>query len=148
MENVLLQRTELRFTAVHPKEKTPSRDALRAELAKAMKTQKDNVILDWMRSMYGTYRSVGYAKIYKSKDVALRTERKPILVRNGLLAREIKEEKPKAGAPPKKAPEKKEAPKPAEKKAEAPAKPPKEGKPHTEKPSTHPEAKKAQKGEK
>ncbi len=122
-ENHLLKRFEVKFQANHPNEATPNRDAMRTEIAKAMSAKKDLVIIDWQRSDFGRTRTVGYAKIYGSKDDALKFERKPILVRMGLVAAEVKEKKEKK-APPEKAPPRKEE-KPAEKaapKAEAPKK--------------------------
>ena len=117
-ENVLLKRTEVRFRVAHPREQTPKRGDLRQELAKALNATRDIVVVDFLRSEFGRSASRGYAKVYKSKEDALRVERKHILVRNGLVAAEVKEKKE---APPKpvKPPRKEEAPKPAEK---APAK--------------------------
>ena len=122
-DNPLLKRTEVRFRVTHPSEPSPQRGALRDQLAKALHATRDIVIVDFSRSEFGRSASRGYAKVYKSKEDALRVERKHILVRNGLLEAEKKEEKPKEPrAPP---PKREEAPKPAEK----PAAPPKEEKP-------------------
>jgi small subunit ribosomal protein S24e len=133
-ENALLKRTEVRFRVAHPKEQTPKRGDLRQELAKALNATRDIVVVDFVRSEFGRSRSQGYAKVYKSKEDALHTERKHILVRNGLIAAEVKEKKE---APPKpvKPARKEEAPKPAEKspaKEEKPAEK-KETKPAAEK---------------
>ena len=104
-ENTLLQRTEVRFTAKHPGEKSPSREALRHEIAKAVSGNKDATIVDWARSQFGLPETRGYAKIYANKEAAMRLERKHILVRNGLAVAEKKEEK-KVAPPPKKEPRK------------------------------------------
>lgn len=95
-ENALLKRTEVRFKAVHKAEPTPTRDALRAFLAKELHATKDIVVIDSQASTFGRYETVGYAKVYKSKDEALAVERKHILVRNRLIEPEVKE---KEGAP-------------------------------------------------
>ena len=150
-ENQLLKRVEIKFQATHPNEATPNRDNLRQEIAKSLSAKKEHVILDWVRSDFGRTRTVGYAKVYKSKEDALRIERKPILVRMGLVAAEVREKKEKKAPPAKEAPKaaeakpaekpaakeeakpakKEEAPKPAAK----PAEKPKEEKPaHVEKP--------------
>ena len=133
-ENVLLKRTEVRFRVAHPGEQTPKRGDLRQELAKALHATRDIVVVDFLRSEFGRSVSQGYAKVYKSKEDALHAERKHILVRNGLVAAEVKEKKE---APPKpvKPARKEEAPKPVEK---APAK---EEKP-AEKKETKPAAEK------
>lgn len=124
-ENHLLKRFEVKFQANHPNEATPNRDAMRAEIAKAMSAKKDLVIIDWQRSDFGRTRTVGYAKVYASKDDAMKFERKPILVRMGLKAAEVKEKKEKK-APAEKAPAAKKEEKPAEKAAPKPEAPKKE----------------------
>lgn len=150
-ENHLLKRVEVKFQAKHPSEATPNRDSLRAEIAKSLSAKKEFVILDWVRSDFGRTRTVGYAKVYSSKEDALKIERKPILVRMGLVAAEVRVKKEKKAAPAKEAPRKEEA-KPAKKeegpkKAEG-AKPAEKGK--EEKPAEKgkkEEAKPAEKGE-
>ncbi len=126
-ENQLLKRIELRFEVTHTKQGTPNRDNVRQEIAKSLSVKKDFVILDRIRSEFGRTKTVGYAKVYKSKEDALRLERKPILVRMGLVAAEVKEKKEKKAPPPKEAPRKEEA-KPAEK-PEAKEEAPKDEKP-------------------
>lgn len=112
-ENPLLDRVEIEFRTRHPSEPTPTRDALREEIAKIAKAKKDLVIIDRMDSDFGRPETTGYAKIYKNKDKILSVERKHILIRNGLLKPEKE--------PAKKKPEpKKEAPaEPKKKKPEA-----------------------------
>jgi len=80
-ENPLLKRTEVTFKATHKAEPTPTRDALRAFLAKELNATKDIVVIDSQASTFGRYETVGYAKVYKSKDEALAVERKHILVK-------------------------------------------------------------------
>lgn len=114
-ENALLDRVEIEFRTRHPSEPTPTRDALREEIAKIAKAKKDLVIIDRMDSDFGRPETTGYAKIYKNKDKILSVERKHILIRNGLLKPE--KEPAKKKPEPKK---KKEAPaEPAKKKPEA-----------------------------
>ncbi|HEY4704939.1 MAG TPA: hypothetical protein VII27_04305 [Thermoplasmata archaeon] len=144
-ENPFLKRTEVSFRVTHPREQTPGRAALRQELAKVLHATRDIVVVDFSRSEFGRPVSRGYAKVYKSKEDALKVERKHILVRNGLIAAEVKAEKPAAArAPP---PRRAEAPKPAEKappKEEKPAEK-KEGKPAAEKKEAKPAEKKEEK---
>lgn len=125
-ENPLLKRVEVRFKAIHKAEPTPTRDALRAFLAKELNATKDIVVIDSQASTFGRYETHGYAKVYKSKEEALAVERKHILIRNKLMEPEVKEAaaKPEKPAPPPK----------VEKPAAAP-------KPETPKPETKPEAK-------
>jgi len=114
-ENPLLKRIEVKFKATHKAEPTPTRDALRAFLAKELKATKDIVVIDYQASTFGRYETVGQAKVYKTKEEALAVERKHILVRNKLIEPEVKKE-----AAPK--PEK-PAPAPRVEKAEKPAAP-------------------------
>jgi len=146
-ENPLLKRVEVTFKAIHKAEPTPTRDALRAFLAKELNATKDIVVIDFQASTFGRYETLGEAKVYKSKEQALAVERKHILVRNKLIEPEVKEKKEAAPKPEKPSPAPKaekpaaapkpEAPKPeakAEGKAEkAPAKEEKKPAPKEEK---------------
>jgi small subunit ribosomal protein S24e len=128
IENPLLKRVEVRFKAIHKAEPTPTREVLRAFLAKELKATKDIVVIDSQASTFGRSETHGYAKVYKTKEEALAVERKHILVRNKLVEPEVKKE-----APPK--PEK-PAPTPREEK-----KPAAVPKPEAPKPEAKPEPK-------
>ncbi len=147
-ENPLLKRVEVRFKATHKAEPTPTRDALRAFLAKELKATKDIVVIDYQASTFGRYETVGEAKVYKSKEEALAVERKHILVRNKLIEPEVKKEavpkpeKPAAALKAEKA-EKPAPPKPEPPKAEAKPEPrPEKGAPKEEKKPTAKDEKK------
>ncbi len=126
-ENPLLKRVEVTFKATHKAEPTPTRDALRAFLAKELKATKDIVVIDSQASTFGRYETVGYAKVYKTKEEALALERKHILVRNKLIEPEVKAKeaapKPEKPAPAPKAERPAAAPKPEPPKPEAKAEP-------------------------
>ena len=165
-ENPLLKRVEITFKAVHKAEATPTRDAIRSELAKQLKAPKEAVVVDRSESSFGRYETRGYAKLYRSKDDALAIERSHILVRNKLKEAEVKEKKEgeKVAAPAKpekpaaKAEAKPEAPKaeakpahleekPASKEEKRPAEKHDEKKPaekREDKKEAKPEAKKAE----
>ena len=96
-ENELLDRTEVKFKAVHMKEGTPQREAVREKLAAMLKATKERVIVDSMNSEFGKTETIGYAKVYKNKDSAMKYEREHVLVRNKLKEK-VKVEK-KAAAP-------------------------------------------------
>ena len=132
-ENPLLKRVEVTFKATHKAEPTPTRDALRAFLAKELNATKDIVVIDYQASTFGRYETVGEAKVYKSKEEALAVERKHILVRNKLIEPQIK----KQVAPKREKP----APTPRAEKGEKPASPaPKAEAPKAEaKPEAKPE---------
>ena len=95
-ENTLLSRTEVHFILHHPNSPTPKRDNVREELSKVLKVPKDRVIVDNMAPSFGVHDTKGYAKIYPSKEIALKIEREYQLKRNKLV--EKKEKKPEAEA--------------------------------------------------
>ena len=84
-QNPLLNRQEIRFKILHPKEPTPNRDSARDKLASMSNVKKDQVIVDTLETTFGKSETVGYAKIYPSKDEAMKNERKYELVRNSLV---------------------------------------------------------------
>jgi len=118
-ENELMDRTEVKFKAVHPKEGTPQRDAVREKVAAMLKASKERVIVDSMDSEFGKTETIGYAKVYKNKEAAMKFEREPILIRNKLKEKKKAEKKAAAAPPPKAAaaPAPPAEKKPAEKKA-------------------------------
>lgn len=82
-ENVFQQRTEVRFEVDHAREPTPGRNAVAEELAKKLGTQRNLVIIDELKTQYGIGKTEGYAKVYKSADLARKYENEYLLKRNG-----------------------------------------------------------------
>ncbi len=99
-ENPLLGRVEVTFQIVHPGEPSPTRDAVRDDLAQALKAPKERIVLDHLRSEFGRAVTVGAAKVYEKKETALEVEPKHLLIRNQLIEAEA--------APPPKAAEEEE----------------------------------------
>jgi small subunit ribosomal protein S24e len=95
-ENELLERTEVTFKASHADEGTPQREAVREKLSALLKAPKERIIVDGMNSVFGRMETKGYAKVYKSKDAAMKYEREHILVRNKLKEKKVEK---KGGAP-------------------------------------------------
>lgn len=83
-ENPLQDRVEVRFTVDHTGEPTPTRKAITGEIAKMMKAKNDAVVLNNLDTTYGRGISKGYAKVYGSKESALKFEREYLLKRNGI----------------------------------------------------------------
>jgi len=117
-DNVLLGRMEVEFRIVHTKEKTPDRESVREKLAAILNEKKDTVVIDSMKSQFGKPESLGYAKIYVTKEKAMRVERDRTLVRNKFKERKAKA---KEGAAKEKPAPKAEAPKAESPKEKAPA---------------------------
>jgi small subunit ribosomal protein S24e len=98
-ENPIFGRMELNFKVSHPKEVTPKRKDVRDEIATQLKVQKDRIVIDNMKSEFGKPETLGYAKIYKTKDDAVKVESDAVLKRNNLFEekKEKGEEKKEGG---------------------------------------------------
>lgn len=83
-ENPLQKRVEVYFSVDHDRESTPKRNAVAEEFIKQMKSNKDCIVIDFIRSTYGCGISKGYAKVYQNKEAALEFDRKYLLKRNGI----------------------------------------------------------------
>jgi small subunit ribosomal protein S24e len=99
-ENRLIDRIELEVVAKHQGAPTPKREELRDLVAVALKADKDRVIVDWLKTSFGTGVTKGYVKVYPTKQRAIDVEERPILVRNKLAAPKPKAEKKAAKPPP------------------------------------------------
>ena len=89
-ENVILKRTEVRFTIDHKGESTPSKGAVVDELAKKLDAKRDAIVLNNIDTVYGSGLSKGYAKVYVTKEDAQAIELEYILKRNGIQKPEYK----------------------------------------------------------
>lgn len=105
--NPLLKRTEVQFIAKHETEGTPNRKLIRSELADALNTKQENIIIDSITSSFGSNISKGYAKAYSSRKHAEDVERKFQLSRNKVEGIKKKKETPETA-------EAEEAPEPKE----------------------------------
>jgi ribosomal protein S24E len=98
-ENPLIGRLEVNFKVSHPKENTPGRKTVRDEIASLLKVKKDTIVIDNMKPQFGKPETIGYAKVYKSKNDALQMETKAVLKRNALLEETKEKAKKKEGKP-------------------------------------------------
>jgi len=103
-ENPLMNRTEVHFVLHHPNSQTPKRDTVRDELSKTLKVPKERVIVDHMESSFGVHDTRGYAKIYPSKEEAMKIESEHLLVRNRLKEKQVKKTVESVAAAPAKEP--------------------------------------------
>lgn len=83
-ENLLQERTEVRFTVDHTGEATPTRNAVIDGISKMMKAKKGTVVINNIDTQYGRGISKGYVKVYVSKEAALKYEREYLLKRSGI----------------------------------------------------------------
>ncbi|MFP3299567.1 MAG: hypothetical protein RXN92_00595 [Thermoplasmatales archaeon] len=84
-ENSLLGRVQIKFQITHSMEPTPSREKMRNLIAANLQASPSNVVINYAKPMFGVNKTIGYAKIYNSKEQALKIELKHYLKRNGLL---------------------------------------------------------------
>jgi len=114
--NPLLKRTEVHFIIHHASEGTPKRELVRSELAEKMNVKKENVMVNFMKSSFGSTETVGYAKVYKSVKEVKSWERKYVLRRNNVIApkRPAKEKEKKLAEKPEDKGEKKPVEQPEE----------------------------------
>jgi small subunit ribosomal protein S24e len=80
-DNPLLDRKEITFNISHSGE-TPSRDEIKNKLVAQLNSRHELVIVDKIRTEYGTQNTSGYAKIYSDVDRANEIENKYVLKRN------------------------------------------------------------------
>ena len=90
-ENLLQERTEVRFTVDHTGEATPTRKAIIDAIAKMTSAGSNTVVLNNVDTQYGRGISKGYVKVYKSEDAARKFEREYLLKRSGIIKEEKKE---------------------------------------------------------
>jgi small subunit ribosomal protein S24e len=91
-ENPLLGRIELQFKLTHSKDKTPNRSDVREQVATAVNSKKDRVVVDHMQTVFGKAETIGYAKVYDTPELAKKIERDHILVRNKLMDKKGKKD--------------------------------------------------------
>jgi len=99
--NPLLNRTEIYFTVKHGGEGTPNREIIRSEIAEKLNVNKEKVIVNTVKSSFGSQEISGYAKIYPSLEKSKEIENNYILRRNKLVEEKEKKEKKKTSPAPK-----------------------------------------------
>lgn len=80
-DNQLLMRKEVFFRLVH-EGASPGRAEARNALIKALQCTQNLLVIDRMKTEFGMRETVGYAKVYESKDRLKAVEREHILKRN------------------------------------------------------------------
>lgn len=92
VDNKLLNRTEVHFRVVHTGKKTTERELVKSDLAEMFKVKKEQVIVDHIKSKFGTQESIGYAKVYKTIDDAVKVEPDYLLKRNKAASKKAEKE--------------------------------------------------------
>ncbi|MCX8163557.1 MAG: hypothetical protein N3D10_03310 [Candidatus Micrarchaeota archaeon] len=94
LEEPLYQRTKLTFLVTFDGP-IPKKEQIKSSLAAVLAVSPENLILHPFRVSVGKQELRATAYLYPSKDIALKYEKKYILIRNGLLAKEQKQQKAK-----------------------------------------------------
>jgi len=92
-ENPLLDRRELKVKIAHDAA-TPKISEVRDKLAAMLGVDKETLILDSFKSKFGVRESIGFVKVYRTKERALKVEPRHTLEKN-LLIEKAKKEVPK-----------------------------------------------------
>jgi len=87
-ENKLLGRKEIYFDVIHEGEPTPSRADVKGKLVAMLDLNPETVVLQYIRSYFGSRVSKGYAKAYESRERMLYIEPEYILIRDGIIKKE------------------------------------------------------------
>ena len=82
-KNALLEREELEISVSHSGEPTPSREDVKSKLVAQEDLNKDEVIIQYIKTPFGSEDSNVLAKVYESNDSLLKYESDYSLVRNG-----------------------------------------------------------------
>ncbi len=91
-DNLLLERTEVRLLAKHPKEATPKRKELKEAITEALGISKETIVIDVVESEFGKGETKIYAKVYNKVEIARKIENDHILKRNSLYEGKKKKE--------------------------------------------------------
>ncbi|RMD39163.1 hypothetical protein DV735_g5967, partial [Chaetothyriales sp. CBS 134920] len=81
--NRLLSRKQMVIDVLHPNRANVSKDDLRAQLAEAYKSNKDQINVFGLRTHYGGGKTTGFALIYDSVEAMKKFEPRYRLVRVG-----------------------------------------------------------------
>ena len=85
MTNKLLHRLQMVIDVIHPNLGGVSKEKLKERLAKTYKSKPENVVVYGLKTLFGGFRSTGFALIYDSKDQLQKYECKYVLRRLGQL---------------------------------------------------------------
>lgn len=96
-ENPLVGREEIRFEVLHPGEATPSRQAVRSQLASLLGAEEDLLVILRLRTHQGSSTTLGLAHLYRSPEVLSKFAPKHLLQRGVKKEEGEKKEEKKEG---------------------------------------------------
>lgn len=74
-DNILLRRKDVKFRVKHAGEKTPERKKVIDELAKVGNINKNNIVIRYMKTVFGKPEVLGMAKFYHDVNDIKKIER-------------------------------------------------------------------------
>ncbi len=101
IENAVMGRKEVTATISFDKS-TPSRKEIKELVSSKLGANPDSVVLNEVRSKFGIRNVDAVLHVYATKEAALKTEPRHILVRDGMAEKKPKKEKKAAPAAKKK----------------------------------------------
>ena len=81
-ENVLFDRTEVKFYVSYVGEPTPKLLDVKSKLVALLDTQKDLIVVDNLQPRYGEPKATGYAKVYGHIESLQDVEKPSIIEKN------------------------------------------------------------------
>ena len=81
-ENSLLKRKEISFEIEHEKQSTPTRLEIRKKIAAKFNAPLENTYIKYLETQFGFPKTLGFARIYDSKEHAKLIEPNYIIKRN------------------------------------------------------------------
>lgn len=90
-ENPLLNRTEIRFDCIYQGEATPKVLEVKNRLVAVLDVDKNLLVVDKLKPVFGEGKAKGYAKLYDSADSLSEIERQHVLEKNQEPKKEAEE---------------------------------------------------------
>lgn len=91
-ENSLLNRTEIQFDCIYQGEATPKVLDVKNKLVAMLNAEKELLVVDQIKPIFGEGRANGYAKLYDSKESLTDIETKHVIEKNKEPQKEAVEE--------------------------------------------------------
>ena len=81
-ENILFDRTEVKFNVLYEGEPTPKLLDVKSKLIALLDTKKECIVVDNIQPKYGEPKAEGYAKVYGRESSLLDVEKASIIAKN------------------------------------------------------------------
>ena len=88
IKNPLLARTEIHFDCLYQRETTPPVIEIKNRIIALLNVEKNLLVVDKVKPIFGEGRANGYAKLYDSEENLIRIEKQHILEKNKDLEKE------------------------------------------------------------